>query len=114
MAWLAAKTTAAVALPAIKTSTAPARPAMAAVAGRAPSPARNRGSGVSRNRIMRINSGPVVAEANTTAEIEAGAKPEEESVRHQSSCPAVARLETVVPSQPFWWRTFPVRHRNFL
>ena len=67
-AWLAANTTAAAALPAAHTIAVPAMPAMTAIVGPAPNPARNSASGVSRKRRRRENIGPVVAEANTTAE----------------------------------------------
>ena len=68
MAWLAANTIAAGALPAAQTIAVPATPAMIAVVGPTPRPARNSAKGVSRKRMRRVNIGPVVAEANTTAE----------------------------------------------
>ncbi len=55
-------------LPAMSKNAVPATPPKAAASGPSPSPARNSASGVKRKRTMRISSGPVVAEANTTAE----------------------------------------------
>ena len=77
-----------------QTNAVPARPATAAASGPRPSPARNSASGVNRKRTMRISSGPVVAEANTTAETSPAPNPMSRRYRHQSSCPAVSRLET--------------------
>ena len=82
-AWLAANTTAAAALPATSTSAVPAMPATTAIVARAPSPARNSASGVSRKRSRREHIGPVVAEANTTAETNPAPRPMRSDTAYQ-------------------------------